>query len=74
MWPHSCSLELKTLSKSGPGLLQPTFRRSDSANVNVRMELEDLSDGLRISKFVFDLHAGDWAVNAPKTVFITNKA
>ena len=73
MWPHSCSLELKTSSKSRPGLLQPTFRRSDSANVNVRMEVEDLSEGLRISKFVFDLCAGDRAVNAPKTAFIANK-
>ena len=60
VWTHSCSLELKTSSKSRPGLLKPTFRRSDRLNMNVRMEVEDLSEGLQISNFVFDLCAGDW--------------
>ena len=52
---HSCSLELNISIESRPGLLQPTFRRSDNANVNVGMDFEDLSEGLRINKFVFDL-------------------
>ena len=72
VWPHSCSLELKTSSKSHPGLLQPTFCRFDSTNVNVRMEVKDLSERLRISLF-FDLRAGDRDVNTPKTAFIVNK-
>ena len=71
--PHSCSLELNILIKSRPGLLQPTFRWSDNANVNVGMDFEDLSEGLRISKFVFNLHVGDRAVSTPKTESTANK-
>ena len=44
VWPHSCSLELSISSKSRPGLLQPTFRRSDNVNMNVGMDVEDLSE------------------------------
>ena len=45
VWPHSCSLELNTSSKSRPGLLQPTFRRSNNVNMNAGMDVEDLSEG-----------------------------
>ena len=64
---HSCGLELNISIKSRPGLLQPTFCRSDNANMNVGMDLEDLLEGLWINKFIFDLHAGDWAISTPKT-------
>ena len=57
--PHSCSLELNISSKSRPGLFHPTFRRSDSKKVNVGVDFEDLSEGLRIRLFVLNLHAGD---------------
>ena len=45
VWPHSCSLELNTSSKSRPGLLQPTFRRSNNVNMNAGMDVEDLLEG-----------------------------
>ena len=45
VWLHSCSLELKTLSKSSSELLQPTFHRSDNTNVNVGMDVKDLLEG-----------------------------
>ena len=64
--PHSCSLELNILSKSHPRLFHPTFRRSDSMKVNIGMDFEDLSEGLRISSFILNLHAGDQAVSTPK--------
>ena len=57
--PHSCRLELNISSKSRPGLFYPTFRRSDSKKVIVGMDFEDLSEGLRISLFVLNLHAED---------------
>ena len=57
--PHSCRLELNISSKSCPGLFYPTFRRSDSKKVIVGMDFEDLSEGLRISSFVLNLHAED---------------
>ena len=57
--PHSCRLELNILSKSRPGLFYPTFCRSDSKKVIVAMDFEDLSEGLRISLFVLNLHAED---------------
>ena len=44
VWPHSCSLELNTSSKSRPGLLQLIFRRSNNVNMNVGMDVEDLSE------------------------------
>jgi hypothetical protein len=65
--PHSRSLEFNISSKSRPGLFHPTFRRSDDAKVNVGMDFKDSSEGLRINKFVFDLHAGDRAASTPKT-------
>ena len=46
VWPHGCSFELNTQSKSCLGLLQARYRRSDDENVNVGMDVEDLSDGL----------------------------
>ena len=49
------------------------IRRSDNLNVNIGMDFEDLSEGLRISKFIFDLHAGDWAVSTPETESTANK-
>ena len=64
--PHSCSLELNISSKSRPGLFHPTFCRSDSTKVNLGMDFEDLSEGLRISTFVLNLYAGDQAVSTPK--------
>ena len=57
--PHSCRLELNISSKSRPGLFYLTFRRSDSKKVIVGMDFEDLSEGLRISLFVLNLHAED---------------
>ena len=67
---HSCPLELNISSKSRPGLFHPTFCRSDSAKVNTGMNFEDLSEGLRISSFILNLHVGDQAVSTPKTVSI----
>ena len=57
--PHSCRLELNISSKSRPGLFYPTFRKCDSKKVIVGMDFEDLSEGLRISLFVLNLHAED---------------
>ena len=57
--PHSCRLELNISSKSRPGLVYPTFHRSDSKKVIVGMDFEDLSKGLRISLFVLNFHAED---------------
>ena len=53
--------------------MQPPFCRSDSANVNVRLEIKGLLEELRIFKFVFDLRVGDWAVDTPETAFIASK-
>ena len=53
--PHSCRLELNISSEGHPGL----FHRSDSKKVIVGMDFEDLSEGLRISSFVLNLHAED---------------
>ena len=57
--PHSCRLELNISSKSRPGLFHSTFHRSDSKKVIVGVDFEDLSEGLRISLFVLNLHAED---------------
>ena len=74
VWPHCCCFELNIQSKSRPGLLQAWFRRSDDENVNVGMDVEDLSDGLWIGTIVFDLHAGDRVANTPKTASFANKS
>ena len=68
VWPHRCSFELNTSSKSRPGLLQPTLRRSDNVNMHTGIDTKDLSEG--IDRFVFNLHAGDRVVS---TVFTANK-
>ena len=57
--PHSCRLELNISSKSRPGLFYPTFCKCDSKKVIVGMDFEDLSEGLRISLFILNLHAED---------------
>ncbi len=66
--PHSRSLVFNISSKSRPGLIHPTFRRSDNAKVNVGMDFKDSSEGLRINKLVFDLHVGDWAVSTKNSI------
>ena len=63
MWPRGCSFELNTHSKGRPGLMQARFRRSNDENMNVGMDVKDLSDGL---SFAINLHAGDWVVSTPK--------
>ena len=45
VWPHGCSFELNIKSKSRPGLLQARFHRYDDENVNVVIDIEDMSDG-----------------------------
>ena len=73
MGPHSFSLELNILIKSHQGKLQPTFHRSDNTNMNIEINFEDLLEGLRISKLIFDLHIGDWTISTPKTESTVNK-
>ena len=72
VWPHGCSFELNIQSKSYPRLLKAWFHRSDNENVNVQMDVEDLSDGLWRGTIVFDLHAGDQVVSTPKMVSFAN--
>ena len=43
---NTCSLELNVSINTRPGLLQPTFCRSNNVNVNVGMDFDDLSEGL----------------------------
>ena len=45
VWPHRRSFELNISSKSRPGLLQPTFRRSDNMNVHTGVDAKNLSEG-----------------------------
>ena len=66
VWPHGYNFKLNIQSKSCPGLLQAWFRRSTDENMNVRMDVEDLLDGLWRGTIVFDLHAGDRVVSIPK--------
>ena len=71
--PHDCSFELTPLSNCRPELLHLQFRIASSEKSKVRIDVDDLSDGMLISAITSELHAEDRAADTPKIDFSANK-
>ena len=63
--PHSRSFELNSRSKCRPEL-KPSWFRSTNGKLKLRIDVDDLLDGLSISAFSLEIRAEDCAMDMPK--------
>ena len=61
------------MSNCRPELLHLQFRIASSEKSKVRINVDNLSDGLSIAAIASELHAEDRATDTPKMAFSANK-
>ena len=71
--PHSCSFELTSLSNCHPELLRSLFRIASSEKSKVRINVDDLSDGLAIFAIASELCAEDRTADTPQIDLSANR-
>ena len=71
--PHRCSFELTSLSNCRPELLHSLFRIASSEKSKVRIDVDNLLDGLSIFAIASELYTEDGAADMPKIDFSVNK-